>query len=881
MGISVPFRINGGLNLDGKVQFKVFLTAPAGATADSLAVGSLVIAQDSGKWYRKTTIGSGPDKWSELVTNATLLGIAPSWRQPVTAVETRSMTTAEAKDWVNKRAHAGGTELTSNLKRRILFTNITDNANGGVYEVTHFPQARVVIADAGWRYELRSTLPMTADTTAGNSLTLTMTINNPANATATTCVITGNNIVVNLKNDGTDSTALVSEVQAAIEAVDTDNKVYIYSPNVDPEEFVDDTFTIVQPMALTSFSGGTNGNNDANETVWVLGTVGNGKLTVRSDEDGDWNDFRCQTRTDSSTLQTQVQREAGVRGTSDSLVNAKADMDSDNLFDGVAVVSGLRVFLYLSSPGGPDGIYLVSGSSGSWTLTLEQANQLGDVIHVTGGTSADTYWAYNPTEFSSWDSTTAPAAMTMDSNATTYVSVDEVNKTITIHLGNNGTAITATVGNVDDALDSNTFSAFYNQQYDDQVFSLKSWESDDSNTVITSTNAVFGTGGVGADWGFEGEALRKDAGGNFNFRVPGDTIYVEEGFNAGSVWTLNSSYQWVKQGASSTQEMGYVQTFIGKSGDGNELPNYSSTDVITQGANLEAAIGDLDEEAGDTMAFIGKSEGNAMPTYTSATVVTQSGSLEAAVGELDAATGKVLGFIGSAEGDTSPTYTSTDIVTQSNSLEAAIGELDAAGGDMLAFMGAAEGDTAPTYGTTNAVTQSATLEAGISQLDLEVGYVMAFLGKAKGNEAPAYTTVKVVSQGSSLETAVSALDDLLGAAKKESTANAVTTQVVADSIIMEQELAAEWMIHVREVANPNNVYFTKVTASHNAAVALAATTADFTESAILEMGSPITGLTIGMDMEVAGALNVRTMRLLIASTDAVDVTMTREVLRAA
>ncbi|MBF0629308.1 MAG: hypothetical protein HQL91_13915, partial [Magnetococcales bacterium] len=150
---------------------------------------------------------------------------------------------------------------------------------------------------------------------------------------------------------------------------------------------------------------------------------------------------------------------------------------------------------------------------------------------------------------------------------------------------------------------------------------------------------------------------------------------------------------------------------------------------------------------------------------------------------------------------------------------------------------------------------------------------------AKGNEAPAYTTTKVVGQGTSLETAVSALDDLLGAAKKEEKVANVTTQVVADSILMEQELAAEWIIHVREVANPGNVYVSRVLAAHNADVGVAATEADFTESAILELGNPIDGFSIEMDVETSGALNVRTMRLLMTSTDAVDVTMTREVLR--
>ncbi len=72
MGTVAPFRIKGGLDLDGKVQFQVFPSAPSGELADSLSVGSLAIAQDSGKWYRKTTIGAGPDKWATLTTSMDL-----------------------------------------------------------------------------------------------------------------------------------------------------------------------------------------------------------------------------------------------------------------------------------------------------------------------------------------------------------------------------------------------------------------------------------------------------------------------------------------------------------------------------------------------------------------------------------------------------------------------------------------------------------------------------------------------------------------------------------------------------------------------------------------------------------------------------------------
>ncbi|MBF0214557.1 MAG: hypothetical protein HQM00_13515, partial [Magnetococcales bacterium] len=85
MGIPVPFRIKGGLDVDGKVQFQVFDAAPSGVKADKLAVGSLGIAQDTGQWYRKTTIGAGPDKWAALTTSTDLIGVAPRWLEPVDA----------------------------------------------------------------------------------------------------------------------------------------------------------------------------------------------------------------------------------------------------------------------------------------------------------------------------------------------------------------------------------------------------------------------------------------------------------------------------------------------------------------------------------------------------------------------------------------------------------------------------------------------------------------------------------------------------------------------------------------------------------------------------------------------------------------------------
>ncbi|MEO5330540.1 MAG: hypothetical protein H7839_00840 [Magnetococcus sp. YQC-5] len=109
----------------------------------------------------------------------------------------------------------------------------------------------------------------------------------------------------------------------------------------------------------------------------------------------------------------------------------------------------------------------------------------------------------------------------------------------------------------------------------------------------------------------------------------------------------------------------------------------------------------------------------------------------------------------------------------------------------------------------------------------------------------------------------------------------VTTIVTADSIVMEQEMAAEWFIHAREVANPGNVYFTRVLAAHNASIGVAATAANFNESGIIELKNPINGFEITMDVETSGPLNARTMRLRMTSAVPVDVTMTRSIVRRA
>lgn len=254
-------------------------------------------------------------------------------------------------------------------------------------------------------------------------------------------------------------------------------------------------------------------------------------------------------------------------------------------------------------------------------------------------------------------------------------------------------------------------------------------------------------------------------------------------------------------------EDAYIHIFIGKNDFGSELPSYSSTFWVSQNANLEEAISELDaaleevssgsnSEEAAIRAFIGKGEaGVQMPSYTSTNYIGQGVDLESAISSLDSALANIDGgwenedayirsFIGkSAPGSESPSYSSIHYVVQSSNLESAIGQLDASlydldewivgeVDDLNSFTGRAAGQSSPSYSSIHYVTQSADLETAIGQLDAsladldnwtvgEVDDLNSFTGRAPGQSSPSYSSTNYVSSGSPLENAIGDLDSAL------------------------------------------------------------------------------------------------------------------------
>ena len=80
-----------------------------------------------------------------------------------------------------------------------------------------------------------------------------------------------------------------------------------------------------------------------------------------------------------------------------------------------------------------------------------------------------------------------------------------------------------------------------------------------------------------------------------NNETAGDSVYISSGTGAGKVYNYNGT-DWVLTNQTDLDEQGFIRSFVGKSGAGNELPTYSATNYVTNGDSLETAVGKIDAQ---------------------------------------------------------------------------------------------------------------------------------------------------------------------------------------------------------------------------------------------------------------------------------------------
>jgi hypothetical protein len=300
-----------------------------------------------------------------------------------------------------------------------------------------------------------------------------------------------------------------------------------------------------------------------------------------------------------------------------------------------------------------------------------------------------------------------------------------------------------------------------------------------------------------------------------NTATDGDALLVQEGTSADQQWVFDGA-AWVQfGGASSNAELGFIRSFIGKTGAGSEMPTYSSALVVAQSSSLETAVGALDAGIGSRL-------------YTNDFVIADSEIITLSLDKLDTAIGDRL-------------YTANNVVVDGERLTLSINSLDAAFGNRL-------------YTANNNIADSETITASLEKLDLAVGL-------------RTYTQNFVVADNESAAASIEKLDLAVGALQVQNVINNfpnVTTVTVVDTVPLADADNVQWKVVCVNAGVSTNRYAATVDALHDGSSVV-----DHSVYAVNKIGANIAGLVLTV------AINGSNLELRVTSTTAVNVGVRR------
>ena len=315
-----------------------------------------------------------------------------------------------------------------------------------------------------------------------------------------------------------------------------------------------------------------------------------------------------------------------------------------------------------------------------------------------------------------------------------------------------------------------------------------------------------------------------------NAESNGDAVFVQSGTSAGKTYIFNGA-SWVLSDQSSLDELGFIRSFIGKGVIGTDAPDYTSTNFVVQGSDLESAVGALDAELG-----VNVSAGN---------YIVPANKINANVQALDTAIGANV--------------SAGNVVSPASKVQQNIQALDTAVGADLA--------------TGNFITAGQSAKAAITAIDAELGanvvdgnYVTA-AAKMNANIQAIDTALganvldgEYVLAASKINANIQALDTAVATASKLTAVTNVTSVQTVDSVT---SASAKWLVRIVDAADSTRVYSTEVYATSNGV------SSDYTKYGTLKLGTNISGLAVTVD------LNAGNLRLRVAATVAVNVSARR------
>jgi hypothetical protein len=321
---------------------------------------------------------------------------------------------------------------------------------------------------------------------------------------------------------------------------------------------------------------------------------------------------------------------------------------------------------------------------------------------------------------------------------------------------------------------------------------------------------------------------------DINAETNGDALFVIGGTSAGKTYVYNGA-DWVLTDQSSLDELGFIRAFIGKSGAGNVVPTYTSTNFVAQSSNLQTSVSALDAELGANVAL-----GNFVnPTFT------VNGNIQALDTEIGAnvtsggfilASNSVNQNLQVIDTHLGVNFLAGNVISLNQTVSGAVTALDAKIG--------------PDVVTSNYLTAGQTLTASLSAINTGLGANV--------------TTGGTILSTNSINQNVQALDAALTQTTMATTVNNITSVQTVDSVTAG---SAKWLVRVSLVSDPTAVYATEVYALCDGALNV-----DFTRYATLRLGAAISGLAVTADSDgtTAGLIRLR-----VAATGAVNVTARR------
>lgn len=468
--------------------------------------------------------------------------------------------------------------------------------------------------------------------TAGNLITITYE-NEGDSRTDTIAVVSGNAITVYLKNTGASITATVNEVIAAINDAGSRSSLLVTAA-IDAGS---NGASVIGGPYNTTLIGGTDldqkitvslGNtfDVLTSTGTIIGTTDQVKAAIEAD-DACTALVTVDVLTSATVASTHAEQNLSG-GTGGSAVLARGQIGVKNV-DRINLLSKdttTKTIVYTTNSYNSQPTTTITNVGPAYTVNLanmrvQATANVGTpndneihAIAITGGTGGNAITI--TLTHNSWDNA-IQTTMNVVGNAITInlandgASVINTTAQQVLNLLNSGALVTASMAagstntNIVGAVSATNLTGGQNvilstaQNVVDAIIANMV-----SNAAMTPSLASGTTGSTVIGDEYVVQQIDGGSAGSWtltedvNNESVGDVVYIEDGDYAGRIYQFEKTLVWVQRGQFERNELQYLAQFVGKTGYGAEMPDYTSTNFVADSDSLVTGISKLDAALG-------------------------------------------------------------------------------------------------------------------------------------------------------------------------------------------------------------------------------------------------------------------------------------------